>query len=499
MDRRAVADACAAAAAAKPPPTLATPGEAAVASAMAAVLEARWRHAAPGGAVRTLEATSDFLLLGADSVDAAALAAALGGPPATAALILAARTPRGIVRALAGGGSAGVVDAASAVPLPPLLTWPPTATATAGFRVRWRVPLDGCVDASPVVLEGEPAAILATSHGGEAACVDAESGAVRWRARLPGAADEGAAVVSCGVAAVCLAAWPPGNHTGGLAFLDVATGEAVHPPLALNGSPRGPPRPGGAAGGGGVWVGLREGEAVSVGAGAVVSVRVDTHVRLAGAPVPGPGDAWFAAGSATGAAASSGLVRLQNGQAEAWPSGGGGAPVWSGAPFAAPPVVVGGRLVVAADTAGTAAAFDAGSGALAWRAALGGPVAAPPAVVVVGTAALRVFPVRVERALIALDAETGAQAWTARLPGDTAGTGAASTPAVLVGPSPSTPRLVAAASDGGALALLDATTGALLSTARLPAAAYGGPVAVSGSTIVCGCRDDAVWCLEILV
>ena len=71
------------------------------------------------------------------------------------------------------------------------------------------------------------------------------------------------------------------------------------------------------------------------------------------------------------------------------------------------------------------------------------------------------------------------------------------TPALAAGGS----VVVAAAPDRGCVLAFSAADGSLLAAARLPAAAFGGPTAVAldgGRTLIaCGCRDDAVWGLEL--
>jgi outer membrane protein assembly factor BamB len=96
-------------------------------------------------------------------------------------------------------------------------------------------------------------------------------------------------------------------------------------------------------------------------------------------------------------------------------------------------------------------------------------------------------------ALVALDARSGARLWEVALPGDAAATGAAATPDLAAQGG----AVVAVAADSGTVAAFSTATGALLAAARLPDAAYGGPVAISPTLIACGCRDDAVWGLEL--
>jgi acyl-CoA synthetase (AMP-forming)/AMP-acid ligase II/outer membrane protein assembly factor BamB len=482
VDRRAVV----AALVAVEKGTAPTPGEAAVAMAMAVAL-ARRRAVGGEATVGGLEATTDFVAGGGDSLDAAAVAAALGGG-ATAALILAGRTPRGVARLLAGGG--GVPEPAS-VPALPLLD-PSSPLPSGGWRAVWRVPLRGCVDAPPTIL-GDQGCVLATSHAGDAVCVAAASGRVVWRAELGAAADEGG-TAGHGCVAVALAALPAGGGgDGGLAILDAGTGAFACPLIALGGSPRGPPT----ADEAGWWVGTREGEVVSVGSRGPVTARLEAGTRLVGAPTgpAGPGGAAFLVG--TGPAGAS-LLRLAPGAGSAAPASLGAWAPDAPAPASAPPLVLAPEcLVVIVDTAGCAAAFDMDSGALAWRAALGGPVAAAP--LAVGRPTRLVFPLRSgPAALVAVDARSGARLWEAALPGDGHGTGAASTPAALLVSGRSDVVVVAIAADNGSVAAFAASSGALLAAARLPGAAYGGPVSVGPTLIACGCRDDAVWGLELL-
>lgn len=476
-------------------PGLPAPGEAAVAAVMAAVLAARRAAAGSGedgGVGLPLEANTDFVgpAAGGDSLDVAAVAARLG---VSVGLVLAGRTPRGVARLLAGGAAAAGQPAAGPAALPPLLAGP--ACAAGGWRAAWRVSLAGCVDAPPACLGA--GCLLATSHAGDAACVDAGAGAVAWRAELGAPADEGAAACG-GLVAVALA-------SGGLAVLDVETG-APAGSLRLNGSPRGPPTPA-AQGGSGWWVGTREGAVVRVSAVApapAITATLDAGARLAGAPVSGGG---FLAGCAPGSGAA--LLRVVEEEGGSgpvvapWPRG-SAAGRWSASPAAAAsasPIIVGGLLVVVADTAGCAAAFSVATGREAWRVpSLGGPVAAAPAVVggaASSSPALLIFPVRADPGLVALDAATGHRVWAVSLPGDAAATGAASTPALAAGGS----VVVAAAPDRGCVLAFSAADGSLLAAARLPAAAFGGPTAVAldgGRTLIaCGCRDDAVWGLEL--
>ena len=477
-----------AATAACPPPT---PGEATVAAAMSTVLARRRDVSGQAGAsLFVLEATSDFVAFG-DSLDAAAVAARLGGG-ATPALILAGRTPRGVARLLAGGGVAGggvPAAAAAGVPAPPPLLDPASLSPAGGWRVAWRVPLRGCVDAPPTLLGGRSGHLLASSHAGDAVCVEAATGRVAWRAELGAAADEGGAAVLGGgglsLVAVCLAALPSGHgggSGGGLAILDATTGALTRPLLPLGGSPRGPPTADQA--GDGWWVGTREGAVVRVGRGGEATARFEAGIRLVGGPTIQrmmPDGTAFLVG--TGPAGAATLLRLAGGSITP-------ACEWSLSPASAPPVIIG-SLVVVVDSTGSAAAFDITSGALAWRAALGGPVAASP---VADTPTTLIFPVRSGRAaLVALDARSGARLWEVALPGDAAATGAAATPDLAAQGG----AVVAVSADSGTVAAFSTATGALLAAARLPDAAYGGPVAISPTLIACGCRDDAVWGLEL--
>ena len=98
-------------------------------------------------------------------------------------------------------------------------------SSAASLQCRWRVKLEGCVDASSVLLiqpnlprpgarqQGEAGAAAASaqaseggaevqwwafacSHGGEVVCADGSCGEAVWRAQLPGRADAGLAVTA---------------------------------------------------------------------------------------------------------------------------------------------------------------------------------------------------------------------------------------------------------------------------------------------------------------
>ena len=153
-------------------------------------------------------------------IDGASTAAsqALLSQLTAAVTAIPSQTAQGASRDADPGDWAGRVDAGS-------MDRAVGGSEVASLQCRWQVKLEGCVDASPVLLiqprlpgpsagqQGEAGAAAASaqaskdgaevhwwafacSHGGEVVCADGGCGEAVWRAQLPGRADAGLAVTA---------------------------------------------------------------------------------------------------------------------------------------------------------------------------------------------------------------------------------------------------------------------------------------------------------------